>query len=252
MINIRVKPSKRDFFRSCSQTDEKVNEAWVEAGARSYSNTTAEPPVTFEEIKRALGKITKDSTPGPDGVRYSDLKSLDDEGKAKLSSLINTSLMNGEVPTDWRDCNLAILPKPGKDHTKLKGYRVITMSNVWIKMCEKVAAGRLVMDLEERDCFTPEVGGGRPRKSTTSNIEATVHRAQQAMQRHQHTAIGLFDLEDAYNKVDVGILARKMSDMTISDMLIRWVMATLKARTCCIKLGTWRSQAFQVSSGLPQ
>jgi hypothetical protein len=108
------------------------------------------------------------------------------------------------------------------------------------------------MDLEERDCFTPEVCGGRPRKSTTSNIEATVHMEQQAMQRHQHTAIRLFDLEDAYNKVDVGILSRKMSDMGISDMLIRWVMATLKSRTCCVKLGTWRSQVFEVSSGLPQ
>jgi hypothetical protein len=60
------------------------------------------------------------------------------------------------------------------------------------------------------------------------------------------------DLEAAYTKVGVGILARKMSDVGISDMLIRWVMATLKARTCCMKLGTWRSQAFQVSSGLPQ
>ena len=69
---------------------------------------------------------------------------MDDEGKSEIASLIDKSLTAGEIPTDWRDCNLAILPKPSKDHSKLKGYRIITMSNVWIKMCEKVAAGRLV------------------------------------------------------------------------------------------------------------
>jgi hypothetical protein len=72
------------------------------------------------------------------------------------------------------------------------------------------------------------------------------------MQRQHHTTIVLLDLEDAHHKVDVGILAGKMSDMGISDMLIRWAMAKLKERTCCVKLGMWRSQAFQVSSGLHQ
>jgi hypothetical protein len=186
-------------------SEDKMNDACVEADAHiaNITTDTAELPVTFEEIQRTLGKIAKDSTPGPDGVRYSDLKNLSDEGKEKMVTLINKSLMEGDVPTEWRDCNLAILPKPCKDHTKLKGYRVITMSNVWIKICEKVAARRLVRDLEDRECLTPEVGGGRPHRSTTSNSEATLHRAQQAMQRHQHTAIGLFDLENAYNKVDV-------------------------------------------------
>ncbi|KAI8517807.1 hypothetical protein Bbelb_038240 [Branchiostoma belcheri] len=37
-----------------------------------------------------------------------------------------------------------------------------------------------------------------------------------------HTAIGLFDLEDAYNKVDIAILVRKMREMGISDIITRW------------------------------
>jgi hypothetical protein len=40
--------------------------------------------------------------------------------------------------------------------------------------------------------------------------------------------------------------------MEISDVLIRWVLAMLEGRKCCMKFGTWRSEAFQVCSGLPR
>jgi hypothetical protein len=126
------------------------------------------------------------------------------------------------------------------------------MSNVWIKISEKLAARRLTADLEGRACLPAEVGGARPKRSTTSTLEATIHRAQQGLQSHTHIAVGLFDLEDACNKVGIGILAKKMAAMEISDVLIRWVLAMLEGRNCCMKFGTWRSEAFQVCSGLPQ
>ncbi|KAI8516617.1 hypothetical protein Bbelb_051980 [Branchiostoma belcheri] len=232
----------------------KVENALAEVNTRIQQSRDDlhEPPVTPTEIKRILQKIRKDTTPGPDGVMYSDLKKFDANSMVKLTHLIDESMRLGKIPNDWRDCNMAILPKPNKDHSVLKGYRIITMSNVWIKICEKVAASRLVKDLEERECFKPEVGGARPRRSTTSNLDATVHRIQQNMQKQMHTAIGLFDLEDAYNKVDIAIVARKMREMGISDIITRWVLTLLQSRTCCMKFGTWRSEAFQVSSGLPQ
>ncbi len=43
------------------------------------------------------------------------------------------------------------------------------------------------------------LGGARPGRATTSNLETVVHNIQQAMQELKHTAVGLFDLEDAYN-----------------------------------------------------
>lgn len=66
----------------------------------------------------SLGEIKLDSAPGHDGVKYSDLKTLND------------SMLTGEEPAGRRDCSMAILPKPPKDHKKRKGYRIITMYNV--------------------------------------------------------------------------------------------------------------------------
>lgn len=72
------------------------------------------------------------------------------------------------------------------------------------------------------------------------------------MQEQKHTAIGFFDLEDAYNRVDISVLARKMITMGISRTLTRWILALLGCRMCCMRFGTWTSDPFAVSSGLPQ
>jgi hypothetical protein len=70
--------------------------------------------------------------------------------------------------------------------------------------------------------------------------------------RNKHSAVRFFDIGHAYNKVNIGILARKYATMELSDVLIRWVLAMLEGIKYCKKFGTWRSVAFQVCSGLPQ
>ncbi len=164
---------------------------------------------------------------------------------------MNSSLICGEVEEHERDCRQAVLPKPFKDHLQLKGYRIITMANIWIKLKEKVAARRLVKELEDKNLLPPEVGGAQPKRTTTSNVETVVHEMQQELQESKHCAVGIFDLEDAYNKVDVGILARKLTALGISDTLIRWILALLDTCRCQMQCGSWRSKIFEVSSGLP-
>jgi hypothetical protein len=46
---------------------------------------STEPPVDLDEIEQVLRKIRKDSTPGPDGVKYSDIKRLDIQGKDEIA-----------------------------------------------------------------------------------------------------------------------------------------------------------------------
>ncbi len=54
---------------------------------------------------------------------------------------------------------MSVLPKSFKDLFVIKEYCMITMANVWIKIKEKIAARRLVRELEEKGLLPPEVGG---------------------------------------------------------------------------------------------
>ena len=229
------------------ETWEEINQLILDSEAECQ-----DPVVTDEELNSILKSVTKDSAPGPDGVRYSNVKQMTDNERAELAEVINESLRGGTIPEGWGDCQLTVLPKPMKDHTILKGYRIITMANVWIKLCEKVAARRLTEDLESRGCFPLGLGGARPGRSATANIEATTHRLSQCLQRSQYAAIATYDLEDAYNRVDIHVLLRKLRKLRVSEHLCRWIIALLGKRQCQLKFGRWKSAIFVVSSGLPQ
>jgi hypothetical protein len=88
--------------------------------------------------------------------------------------------------------------------------------------------------------------GARPGRSTTANLEAVTHSIAQSLQQTKCAAIATYDLEDAYNKVDIRILADKLTN------LLRLIVTLLGSRTCQMKYGKWRSPIFTVSSGLPQ
>ena len=72
----------------------------------------------------ALSGLSKDTAPGPDKVKYSDIKNLSVDNK--LFRLYKESFAAGKVPADWSHSYLKPIPKPGKDHSKLNGYHILT------------------------------------------------------------------------------------------------------------------------------
>ena len=143
-----------------------------------------EPKVTDGELRNVIKSITKDTTSGPDKVVYSDLKILA-ESKHMFNDLlevVNATLEEGTIPFDGRDYNLSVLPKPNEDHRILKGYRIITMANIIVKLCKKIAAKRVTNQLKRESKLPEQVGGAGPMRSTTSKVEALVYRMQAGLQ----------------------------------------------------------------------
>ena len=67
-------------------------------------------------ITEALLGLSKDTTPGPDKVKYSDIKNLSVDNKNKLLKLYEESFVTGQVPEDWPHSYLKPIRKPGKDY----------------------------------------------------------------------------------------------------------------------------------------
>lgn len=74
------------------------------------------------------------------------------------------------------------MPKPNKDHRIFIGYRVITVANILVKLCEKIAAERVTAQPEKEGRLLKEVAGARPKRSTTSNIDALIYTIQKDLQ----------------------------------------------------------------------
>ena len=86
---------------------------------------------------------------------------LGDRAIERLTAIYKASLLLlGHTPTGWRNAKVIFIPKPGKDNYTLpRSFRPITLSNVMLKVMERVVQ----RDLEDT-CFQ---AGSSPHTTNT-------------------------------------------------------------------------------------
>ena len=57
--------------------------------------------ITELEFIEALSGLSKDTAPGPDKVKYSNIKKLSVDDKSELFRLYEEGFATGQVPKDW-------------------------------------------------------------------------------------------------------------------------------------------------------
>ena len=208
-------------------------------------------PLSVDEVRNVITN-SKESAGGPDGVRYGHLKDLSEQEVEEMTAEMNESIQTGVIPEEWLHSFLAPIPKPGKDHSALNGYRVITMQNVYGKVVEKVIARRISRELEDKKLLPDGLGSYRPGRDTTNNAAAMAYEIYEAFQDKEETVIAAIDLEDAYNRVGYEVLVFKMVGLDLDPFLVRWIAGAMLTRKVAMKYGTWTSDPQEIAPGLPQ
>ena len=101
----------------------------------------------MEQIRGYLSR-SKDTEPGPDGISYRGLRTVNDTriGKAVLNDIASTvpDPITGReacpVPEEHWNIEMVMIRKPGKDWTRLNGFRPIVLANCVRKLSEKAVA----------------------------------------------------------------------------------------------------------------
>ena len=203
--------------------------------------------ITELEFTEALSGLSKDTAPSPYRVKY-----LSVDNKSELFRLYEESFATGQVPEDWSHSYLKPIPKPGKDHGKLNGYRILTLQNTTGKLMERIVAIKLAQDLERRNVLPPNQGGYQAGKTTWENAARFAYDVFEGFQRKEQTLAVAVDLEDAYNGVQFKLLMELLVQYGVSVTLTRWLAAALQERKVAMRLGNWISTPQQLTMGLPQ
>ena len=124
--------------------------------------------ITELEFIEALSGLNKDTAPGPDNVNYSDIKNLSVDNKSS-SDCTKKASQQDRFPKIGHIVISKPIPKPGKDHSKLNGYRTLTMRNSSGELMERIVARKLAQVLEKRNVLPPNQGGYRAGKTTWAN-----------------------------------------------------------------------------------
>lgn len=85
-------------------------------------------PITAADVKRRLTRTKKSTAPGPDGIKRDTLRGVHRNGL--VAEMFNLILASGVLPTPWRRNRTTLIPKEGKDSTKVINYRPLTISSL--------------------------------------------------------------------------------------------------------------------------
>jgi len=151
----------------------------IEEERERYPGLTGINQEKMEElVRKALPGTSNRSAPGPDGIGYKLIKRvLDLKLGRELIGEVAENLINGKIPKEWQHSKVVMIPKPGKDHSKTKGWRPITLINCIGKLGEKVVADRL----QESGLLHRHQFGSVKGRSATEAALRVVTRAQRYM-----------------------------------------------------------------------
>jgi hypothetical protein len=125
-----------NFYEFCEKVDPEVSDTLISS-------------ITKEELYSTL-KTCTDSAPGPDGISYSFYRYYWNFFGDILVLAWNESLLNGILPASHRNSLLRLLPKQGKDLSKIANWRPITLSNCDHKIITKCYAKRLTRAIQDK------------------------------------------------------------------------------------------------------
>lgn len=203
------------------------------------------------QIKQSISELSPWSAAGPDGIPAILLRKCADELSIPLAIFWRKTMNCGSIPDALKRALITPIHKGGPRDDP-KNYRPIALTSHLIKVFEKVIVKQLVAYLEENDLFNRHQHGFRSGRSCLSQLLEHYQRVLQALGDGSWADVIHLDFAKAFDKVDHGILLRKLRRLGVGGPLLRWIRCFLLNREQNVVVEGELSHTFGVASGVPQ
>ena len=130
-------------------------------------------PVTLPELSSAMKRMSASRACGIDGVTIGMLRMTFPVIGPHLLNVINSSLVSGKLPAEWKVARVIPLHKSGSVDDP-SNYHPLSLLSTVAKIAESVVCGQLMTYLLAHDILTDVQHGFRPGRSTESAMLDTV------------------------------------------------------------------------------
>ena len=210
-------------------------------------------PFCMVELDSSIRHSRVQSSAGDNRIINRMIQALDATNKSSLLEVINASWLEGHVPKEWLSGTIIPIPKPDKDPSLVPSYRPIVLTCCIAKIAERCVCTRLMFFLESEKKLASTQSGFRVARSTTEPLLRLTNDVYSGFQKRDLTLAVLVDLQDAFVKVDHGILLKAMVDMGVPQLIIKWIRAFIRDRRYHVKVGlTMTKTAVRFETGVPQ
>ena len=208
--------------------------------------------VTVEEVMEELMKMNSEAS-GPTGITpYVTIKL----GRALVPYLViyyNGMSDEEKVPQINRLNFVAPLLKPGKPPEDPASYRPVSLTEVWIRLYERVLKRHIVEHLEEINFISKYQHGFVPGKSTFTNLLENQERILEALEEGAPMVHGIYlDLKRAFDRCPFKLLIMRLKKAGITGKLLKYIYNFLRNRTFRVIANGSISEGRPVLSGTPQ
>ena len=206
----------------------------------------------LHELRSAVNKSKRKSSPGQDNVSYEIIKEIPRSGLLRFLEIINLIWSRGTLPHNWKHAIINPVLKPNKPNDNPSSYRPISLTSTCGKIMERMISDRLVWYLETKGLYNKNQSGFRKNRSCADQIMRLQDDINKSIHTKGHT-IGIFiDLEKAYDMLWRDGLLHKLQKLGIHNEMYSWIKDFLSHRTIQAKVGNKLSEVVQLENGTPQ
>ena len=205
-----------------------------------------QPPQLYpREVFAERGKLKAAKSAVPDQIPPRLLKEFAYELSLPLTDILNSSVLEGKVPDQWKKAIVVPIPK-----SILINYDLCLLHLFFPKIAEGFVTGWVLDDVEHK---IDKRQFGKCERGVNSSLLSLVHYFHQGADKsHNVGTVVLTDFSKAFDLVDHTILIEKMIRMGIRRSIVPWICDFLHNRQQCVRFNDVLSDYVSLHGGVPQ
>lgn len=207
--------------------------------------------ITVEFVYTQLCAINTRNSSGMPGIPSRLIHDGAPELAEPLTLLMNRTINEGTLPTDWKHAVVTPVHKAG---TKMdpSNFRPISVLPIFSKILQRAVHGMMYKYLQEHNLLSSHQSGFRPLHSTTSCLTHVTNILLHNIEKGYLTGLIFLDLSKAFDTLDHQILLDKLSNFGFNRSAVQWFSSYLTHRTQSIYVNGITSEPLSVQYGVPQ
>lgn len=226
------------------------------SNAQYFANNRTKPVkkmFKLHELNSVLDKrINLNSCPDANMIHNRALKALNSDNRKLLLRMINLSMAEGKLPTEWKQAMVTMIPKSATNLQDPTNYRPISITSAVSKVAELLVLSRLNKHLIKNRIISPHQSGFRRRRQTKDNLFMLTQKVGESFANGSKAMAIFFDIQGAFDKVNHDCLIHKVRETGIDIQITRWINNYLRGRVIQVKVGEAVSRSVNLTTSVPQ
>ena len=207
--------------------------------------------ITVEMVIEEIGRLKVNKSCGPDEIHPKMLKELVSIISLPLSILLNRSMQEGVVPTDWKKAYVSAIYKKGSKSVA-ENYRPISLTSLVCKLMESFVKNEIMTHLITHNLLSPNQFGFISGRSTVTQLLKYLDKCIDKIVGGNVVDCIYLDFSKAFDTVPHKRLLNKLQAYGINGHILKWTEEFLIGRTQAVKVNGVSSEIGNVLSGIPQ